>query len=249
MDDLLNHRPELDSSDQDNTIGRGFHERRIMRITWYGHAAFLIEAEGKRIILDPYRWPDAGGYEPIDEPTDIVVVSHENDRYHSHLGQIVPPFDVLRALEFPAEGTESHGIRIQAVPVFESPEKLPGDEVTIIHFVADGLRLVFLGDLGHSLSDAELAPIRGADVVLVPAGGPPTIDFPEIPSLLDAINPRVVIPMHFKTPKINLDIQPVERFLEALPELPVRRAGACSIELDRAGLPDRPTIVLLDHLR
>ena len=70
-----------------------------MRITWYGHAAFLIEAQGKRIILDPYRSPDSGGYEPIDDTADLVVVSHENDNYHSHLGQIVPPFEVLEDLD------------------------------------------------------------------------------------------------------------------------------------------------------
>jgi L-ascorbate metabolism protein UlaG (beta-lactamase superfamily) len=161
----------------------------------------------------------------------------------------VPPFEVLRALEFPPEGIESHGIRFRAIPVYETPEKLPGDEVTIIHFVADGLHIVFLGDLGHSLSEAELAPIRGADIVLAAAGGPPTIDFPEIPPLLDAIGPKVVIPMHFKTPKINLNIQPVERFLEALPNDPVQRLESCSIQLDRASLPDRRTIVVLEHLR
>ena len=77
-----------------------------MRLTWYGHAAFLIETGGLRVILDPYRSPDSGGYEPINEPADVVVVSHENDRYHSHLGQIVPPFEVIRALEMPPEGTE-----------------------------------------------------------------------------------------------------------------------------------------------
>ena len=65
-----------------------------MRITFFGHAAFRIEAAGLRIILDPFRSPDSGGYAPIDEPADLVVVSHENDRYHSHLGQIVPPFEV-----------------------------------------------------------------------------------------------------------------------------------------------------------
>ena len=80
---------------------------------------------------------------------------------------------------------------------------------------SEDLKLVFLGDLGHPLTEAELAPLRGADVVLAAAGGPPTIDFPEIPALLDAIGPRVVIPMHYKTPRIDLNIQPVERFLEA----------------------------------
>jgi len=48
-----------------------------MRITWYGHAAFLIETQGLRIILDPYRSPDSGGYLPIDEPAGLVVVSHD----------------------------------------------------------------------------------------------------------------------------------------------------------------------------
>src|SRR6478672_6496008 len=111
-----------------------------MRITWYGHAAFLIETEGLRIILDPYRSPDSGGYLPIDEPADLVIVSHENDRYHSHLGQIVPPFEVVHALELPASGREIKGLRVQALHVFETLERLLEDEVTIVYFEAEGMR-------------------------------------------------------------------------------------------------------------
>jgi L-ascorbate metabolism protein UlaG (beta-lactamase superfamily) len=220
-----------------------------MRLTWYGHAAFLIETRGLRIILDPYRSPDCGGYEPVAEPADLVIVSHDNDRYHSHLGQIVPPFETIRALELPPEGTEFGGVAIGAVLVFETPERLAGDEVAIVHLRSEGLHVAFLGDLGHALTGPELEPIRGADVVLVPAGGPPTIDFPEIPDLLAAIGPRLVIPMHYKTPKIDLNIQPVERFLEALPSVPVIRPGGSSIEVDRATLPDAMTIVRLEHAR
>ena len=198
-----------------------------MRIHWYGHAAFLIETDGDHgIILDPYRSPDSGGYEPIDEPADVVVVSHENDRYHSHLGQIVPPFEVVRAMELPEGGREVRGHPVRGDPgLRDRPRSSPGDEVTIVHFRAEGLHVVFLGDLGHALDEAELAPIRGADVVLVPAGGPPTIDFPLIAPLLDAIGPRIVVPMHYKTPRINLNIQPVERFFEALPGWPVEAVG------------------------
>ena len=78
----------------------------------------------------------------------------------------MPPFEVIRALELPAGGAERCGIRIEAVRVFETPERKPEDEVTIIHFHAEGLHLVFLGDLGHPLTEAELAPLRGAEVVL-----------------------------------------------------------------------------------
>ena len=208
-----------------------------MRITWYGHAAFLIETQGLRVILDPYRSPDSGGYEPIAEPADVVVVSHENDRYHSHLGQIVPSFEVIRALDVPPGGQTFRGLHVAAVHVFETPERLHEDEVTIVHFRSEGLHLVFLGDLGHALGEAELAPLRGADIVLAAAGGPPTIDFPEIPALIDAIGPRLVFPMHYKTPRINLNIQPLERFLDVLPGLPVDRPGSTHFEVNARTLP------------
>jgi L-ascorbate metabolism protein UlaG (beta-lactamase superfamily) len=220
-----------------------------MRITWYGHAAFLVETQGLRIILDPFRSPDSGGYAPIEEPADLVVVSHENDRYHSHLGQILPPFETVRALELPPEGQVIRGIRFQAVHVFETPERLPEDEVTIVHFRSEGLHVVFLGDLGHPLSEAELVPLRGAQIVLAAAGGPPTIDFPEIPALLDAIGPRILIPMHYKTPKINLNIQPLEHFLHALPRDPIVRSGATLVEISADTLPAKRTIVVLEYAR
>jgi L-ascorbate metabolism protein UlaG (beta-lactamase superfamily) len=220
-----------------------------MQLTWYGHAAFLVETQGLRIILDPFRSPDSGGYEPIAEPADIVAVSHENDRYHSHLGQIVPPFEVVRGLELPEGGREVRGIRFEAVRVFETPERKPGDEVTILHFRSEGLHVVHLGDLGHPLTESELAPLRGAEVVMLSAGGPPTINFPHIPGLLAAIGPRLVLPMHYKTPGINLDIQPVERALDWLPDWPVDRPGTSSLTIDRATLPERPRVVVLEHSR
>ncbi len=220
-----------------------------LKITWYGHAAFLFETEGSRIILDPYRSPDSGGYEPIADPADLVVVSHENDRYHSHLGQIVPPFETMRALELPSDGSVSRGIRFHAIHVFETPARLPEDEVTIVHFRAEGLHVVFLGDLGHTLSEAELAPIRGAHIVLAATGGPPTIALADLPVLLHEIGPRVVIPMHFKTPRINLSIAPLEEFLGVMANSPVKRPGATSIEITRDSLPPSQTIVILEHAR
>lgn len=220
-----------------------------MKLTWYGHAAFLIETDGTRIILDPYRSPDSGGYEPIDDSADIVAVSHENDKYHSHLGQIRPPFELIKALELPPGGVTKRGVKFEAFHVYETPEKLPGDEVTMMQLHVEGLRVLFLGDLGHGLTDEELAPIRGAEIVLAAAGGPPTIDFPEIPALIEAIGPRVIVPMHYKTPRINLNIQPAERFFEALPGWTVKKAGASTVELSRETLPESPTILWMDHLR
>lgn len=222
-----------------------------MRITWYGHAAFLIETEGVRIILDPYRSPDSGGYAPIDEPADLVVVSHENDRYHSHLGQIVPPFEVLRALEFPPEGVTRLGIRFEAIRVYETPEKKPEDEVTIVHFRAEGLHVGFLGDLGHTLEAHELEPLRGCDVVLAATGGQPTIALGELARLLDEINPRYIVPMHyFLKDKINLRIQPLEAYFAYASDKAVVRLGKSTMEVGKEERPGRSsTIVVLEPAR
>jgi hypothetical protein len=67
--------------------------------------------------------------------------------------------------------------------------------------------------------------------------------------LIDAIGPRLVLPMHYKTSKINLDIQPVEQFLKVLPDRALQRPGLSSIEITRASLPVERTIVVLDHAR
>ena len=220
-----------------------------MRIIWYGHAAFRIETGGLSIIIDPYRSPDCGGYEPVSDGADVVVVSHENDRYHSHLGQIRLPFEVIRGLEIPPEGVHFRGVNLQAIRVFETPDKLPEDEVTILQIRSEGLHLVSLGDLGHPLSEDELAPIRGADIVLAAAGGPPTIDLAELPPVLRAIGPKLVVPMHYKTPKIDLKIWPVESFLEHVPQVPVDRPGRSWMDVSVGELPESMRIVLLDYAR
>ena len=132
-----------------------------MRFTWYGHAAFLIETQGLRIILDPYRSPESGGYLPIDEPADLVIVSHEDDIYHSHSGQILPPFQLVEALELPPGGEVITGIRFETVHAFETPERLPEEEVTITHFRSEDMHVVYLGDLGHGLTEEEVAPFAG----------------------------------------------------------------------------------------
>lgn len=220
-----------------------------MRLTWYGHAAFLIETAGLRWIIDPYKSPDSGGYQPIADRADAVIVSHINDRYHSHLGQILPPFEVVPALLIPSGGRDVQGIHVETVRVHESPDRLVGDEVTVVWFTSEGLKVVFLGDLGHPLSGEDVSRLTGADLVMVPAGGPPTLAIEDLPPLLKALEARVIVPMHYKTPGINLNIQPLEVFLKAFPGVPVDRPGRSWFEVSKGNLPKTPRIMALDHAR
>jgi L-ascorbate metabolism protein UlaG (beta-lactamase superfamily) len=223
-----------------------------MRITWFGHAAVLVEMQGTRIVMDPYRAPDCGGYAPIDVAADLVVCSHENDKYHSHTGQIRGGFEIIRGLEIPAEGIERRGIHLSAVTVYETLDRLRGDEVTIIVLESQGMKVVHLGDLGHPLEASERAPLEGAHVVIVPAGGNPTIGLDVVGRELERLRPRIVIPVHYLIPgKIDLRIRPVSEFLRAVAWLgwPVEHPGTSQIDVSLATLPEQPRIVVLEPAR
>ncbi len=186
-----------------------------LQITWLGHAAFLLTSSaGTRVLLDPYRAPDAGTYAPIDVPADVVLVSHLNPKYHSHWEAASGNPVRLNGLDIAdhPDGQDAHEINFRAVQVWESPErKTP---VSMPYFEMDGVTVCHSGDLGHMLSPAQAAPLIGVDVFLAVAGGPPTATLTDMRALIDLIQPKIVIPMHYHNGKVNLPLQPVDDFLE-----------------------------------
>ena len=217
-----------------------------MKITWIGHAAFLLTASNRlRILLDPYRAPDAGTYAPIDVPADIVVVSHLNPKYHSHWDAASGNPVRLNGLDFAdnPNGTDVQGIKLRAVRVWESAErKTP---VSMPYFEVDGLSVCHSGDLGHALTAQEAAPLMGVDIFLAVAGGPPTVPLPEMKALIDFIQPKVVIPMHYQNGKINLPLQPIDDFLSLFEPSQIVRPESPTLALRAGDLPQELQVVVL----
>ncbi len=215
------------------------------QITWLGHAAFLVESDNVRILLDPYRAPDAGDYGAIDVDADIVLVSHLNERYHSHWQAARGTPICLNGLDFAhvSEGVGAKGIRFRAVPVWESEAKdVP---VSMPYFSVGGLRICHMGDLGHALPSEQAAPIAGCDVLLAVAGGPPTLSLPDLRDTIALIGPRLVIPMHYQTGRVNLPIAPLSDILAALDEFPMQRATSSTLTLSPSALPAQTTLLVL----
>jgi L-ascorbate metabolism protein UlaG (beta-lactamase superfamily) len=217
-----------------------------MKITWYGHAAFLIEGQGKRIIMDPFS--PASGYDPIDEPADILCMSQDDDVFHSHAASVRGNPLVINGRTLPDEGVQADGITFKAVKVWEDlarTRNLNG----MIHFRLDGVWLCHMGDLGHPLSDTEIAPIVGVDVLLALAGGAPTIALDALTHAIERIGPRLVIPMHYQTGKVRLNIRPLDELLRFYPAALIERRDSASIEVGPETLPASTRIVVLQHAR
>lgn len=217
-----------------------------MKIKWYGHSAFLITSDrGVKIMTDPYD-PDAYAekltYGKITEQADLVLVSHDHPDHNFTKGLSGSPQIVKKS----SSTEKSKGISIKAISTFHDPSK--GSERgpnTIFTFNVDGIQVCHLGDLGHVLSPKETAEIGLVDVLLIPVGGFYTIDPKEATQVGEAIKPKVLIPMHYKTEKCAFPIAPVEDFLKGKPR--VKRLEVSETTFDKARLPQQTEIVVLTH--
>ena len=220
-----------------------------LKITWLGHAAFLLQTETLRVLLDPYRAPDVGTYLPIDTPADVVLVSHLNPKYHSHWEAAVGNPMRLNGLDLSMmpEGIEAHGVRFRAVQVWESPARdVP---VSMPYFTMGGVSVCHSGDLGHGLTADEVGPIKGVDVFLAVAGGPPTVPVLDLKAAIDLIRPKIVIPMHYQNGKINLNLRPVDDLLALFDPAQIDHHPSSELEVSPSTLPAETRVVVLPSAR
>ncbi|MBI4203280.1 MAG: MBL fold metallo-hydrolase, partial [Chloroflexi bacterium] len=85
--------------------------------------------------------------------------------------------------------------------------------------------------------------LGAVDVLFLPVGGFFTIDPAQANRICQQLSPKVVIPMHYKTPKCGFPIAPVDDFLKGRPR--VKRLSASEVQLDRNSLPkEQETLVL-----
>ena len=214
-----------------------------MKIRYLGHAAFLITtADGTKIVTDPYEpggFGGAIGYGPLKEAADFVTVSHQHAD-HNYV-KMVPgnPMVISRA------GEETHdGILFRALTTHHDASRGAERGANVVRVIeADGITVCHLGDLGHTLSPEDATALGALDVLLVPVGGTFTVDAKGATAVINRLRPRIAIPMHYRTPKVSLNIAPVDGFLAGKPR--VRRIEGSEIDLDKGSLPEPTEIVVL----
>ncbi len=215
-----------------------------MKIRYLGHSAFVLTSDdGGKVLMDPYEsgsYGGAVGYKPITEKVDVVTGSHEHED-HFCVDGLPGGYEVVKT---PGKHDVA-GFSINGVKTFHdtSGGKDRGRNVVFTVDV-DGLRVCHLGDLGHLLSGKDAAAVGKVDVLLIPVGGHFTIGPGEALDVIKALDPAVIIPMHYKTDVLDFPIAPVEDFLSLAGDH--EAAGTCEIELTRDDLGQK-RIVVLEH--
>lgn len=155
-----------------------------MIITWYGHSCFKVENSSVSVVFDPYRPGSVPGLSLPPLTADYCVCSHGHDDH------------------FYPEGVRLSGKRPDAAmrqfPTFHDDSggsKRGPNTMTMIEL--DGIRLLHMGDIGHSLGRLRCSEIGRVDVLMVPTGGFFTVDAAGARQLVEALDPTVTIPMHY----------------------------------------------------
>ncbi|MDI3480643.1 MAG: hypothetical protein PWQ97_298 [Tepidanaerobacteraceae bacterium] len=211
-----------------------------MKIRWLGHASFLLESQsGTRIVTDPFD--GSVGYRIPKIEADIVTVSH--DHYdHNYVEGVQGDPEILKT----AGDFNIGGIGIKSIPAFHDEVKGAKRGPNLIFvFKIDGLRICHVGDLGHLLSKAQEEQIGRPDVLLVPVGGTFTLDAEGAAEVVNQLSPKMVIPMHFKTPAVSMPIDSVDKFLEKMGG--GERLESTTIEVTPEALSEKLRVVVLNY--
>lgn len=222
---------------------------RSVKLTWHGHATFvLVSPSGLRILTDP-RAPKTGYDRLSPGPVDLVTVSH--DHYdHNWLEGLSAPYRVLDGVREErvvpiAEEVADVSIRTVASWHDDSGGSERGPNAIFV-FEIEGIRIAHLGDLGHVLTARQVKRVGSVDVLLTSVGGRATIDAPGATRVAEQLEAKVVVPMHYWTPDLRSDLRfdTVESFLEGKTVVCVE---SDAVTIDRRLLKEGPLVLVLNY--
>lgn len=210
-----------------------------MKIRYLGHSCFeFTESTGTTIVTDPYG--DVGFQMPKTR-ADAVTVSHSH--YDHNNVKAVGGNPVI----FDREGQyEIGGVDITAIKSYHDDENgaKRGDNL-IFKFRMDGVEVCHLGDLGEECSSSLIETLLPIHVLLIPVGGNYTIDAQQAKEYVDRIMPSYVIPMHYKTKGLDIDVEKPDDFIDLFDEEDVEDFEGSELELFRDDITEEETKLIL----
>lgn len=206
-----------------------------MKITYLGHSCFFLEGE-KSLVTDPFS---GIGYELKRVKADYVLSSHDHFDHNA-----IDAVDYSVAIKSPDDMQTAKDISLRAISSYHDNRSGSLRGINYIYqFTLDEVTFTHLGDLGEDYSDKIVDMIGETDVLFVPVGGKYTIDGKTAAKYAKAINPKITIPMHYKTNRSSIDISDNKDFLKEFADL---KQQPTTITLEKADLPTKNTVYVFN---
>lgn len=182
-----------------------------MNIKWHGQACFRIESKEATLLIDPF--PREIGLKPPKLDADIILVTHGHYDHSAIDGAPKETFVIKEPGEF-----EKSGITIQGLLSFHDNDNGSQRGYNTIYIITlEDMRICHLGDLGqHSLTQEQISEIGNIDILFIPVGGNYTINGSQAVKIIQEIEPKIIIPMHYMVDGLQIDLDGPEKFLKEI---------------------------------
>ncbi len=185
----------------------------ILNILYHGLSCFEIEAKSAgggtiTLVADPYNTKGTGLRLPRTLSANILTISRDNDLHNNAEAVAKPELVITEPGEY-----EKGGVFVYGIPSKADGEKKDKPSV-ICRYEFEDIVVAHLGDLTHSLTDEEFSALENVDILLLPVGGGESLDYKKAAEIANQIEPRMIIPMHYAMPGLEIKLDPVEKFLK-----------------------------------
>lgn len=210
-----------------------------MEIVWLGHSCFRIRGREATVVCDPC--PPSTGYSYGKPTADIITISH-NHPDHSYVKGIAgKPTILLNAGEY-----EISGAFLTAIATFHDNQHgaEKGPNLAFVVEMED-IKVVHLGDLGHTPTAEQVEDMVGCDVLLVPVGGKDSLDGAKAAEIVSLLEAKLVVPMHYKTEAHDGGLDTPERFLKEMQVTSVE--PQVKLQINKNSIPSETQVVMLNY--
>ncbi len=207
-------------------------------VSWFGHAMFLIERPGIKIVTDPYSTEI--GYSFPDIEASVVTISHNHFDHNNVEALKGGPFVIKEPMPLFFGPIQFEGL-ITDHDNFGGEER--GKNI-IFRWQMEGITFAHMGDYGeNTLTDDQKMFLAQTDVLMIPVGGVYTINGEQARQIIAEVAPKVTIPMHYKTSPLNINIESIENFVQGMNN--VQYVGKEAF-FEAGKLPVAPEVWVLD---
>jgi L-ascorbate metabolism protein UlaG (beta-lactamase superfamily) len=208
-----------------------------MEITWLGHACFRLRSDETVVVTDPF--PPTLGLRLGSQTATIVTISNSHPN-HSNWQELVGEPKLFKA---PGE-YEFRGVAVRGV-MTSIAEGTPREQRNVAYCIEmENVSVCHLGDIDVPLSPSQIDELSPVDVLLIPTGGGCTLGLERAAQMLQDLDPKIVIPMHYRIPGVTVPLAEVDTFLQLLGGSEVQSQPRLSVTA--ANLPPNMRVAVLN---
>lgn len=220
-----------------------------LSVQWLGHTCFLFTGGGSRVLVNPFRALGCTeGYRLPKVAADLVLISSQ--LLDEGAAENLPGNP--RILYEPGV-YQVGGIQLQGISL--AHDRVDGRRFgsnVAWQWTQSGIKILHLGGAAGPIALEQKILMGSPDLALVPVGGgPKAYDPQEAKQAVNVLNPKVVIPTHFRTQAADgsaCEIVAVDDFLGLMDGMKVRRVNTDTITINSADLPQNgPVIEVLSY--